>query len=259
MPEGPEAYIVSKYLEKLFLNKNITGITSNTKTKVDIPKESKIIECTAYGKIIILKTEDFYMHIHLGITGWLVPKQPRIYKYIFHFGKKDMYLQDRRRFSSIKIYNEEKHLEEISKMGINILSKEFTVEAFEKIIKSKKKNICSLIMDQKVFSGIGNYIKNEALYLSRISPYRNSSKIEDKEIICLYLSIRFVTFSNLVDWHYDYKIRISEEINSLLPEYLEVPYNYYVFEREKDIFKNKVLFDKTHCGRRTYYVKEIQK
>lgn len=259
MPESPEAYILSKYIEKLFLNKKITGITSNTKTKVDIPIESEIIECNSYGKIIIIVTKDFYMHIHLGITGWFVPKKPRIFKYIFHFSKKDIYLQDTRRFSSIKILNRDEHLNHLSKYGVNILSESFTSDIFYKTLSVSNRNICSILMDQKIFSGIGNYIKNEALYLAEISPYRKSSSIPELKILNLWSAIRFVSFSNLVDWHNDYKVKLSEDIKKILPEYLEVPYKYYVFEREKDIYKNKVIFDKKHCGRRTFYVKEIQK
>ena len=259
MPEGPEAYIMSKFIEKNSLNKLFFSITSNTKTKVDLPKESKVINCNSHGKVIFIKTEDYYVHIHLGITGWLVPKKPRIYKYILHFEGKDLYLQDRRRFSSIKILSEENHYKEINKLGLNLLSSEFNLENFSKIVKSKKKNICSLIMDQNIFAGIGNYIKNEALYLSKISPYRKSSDLNDDEILALFLSILFVTYSNLVEWHDSYKIKISSELEILIPDYLENPYDFYVYEKEKDYLKNKVKFDKTHCGRRTFYVTEIQK
>lgn len=259
MPEGPEAYIMSKFIEKNSLNKLFTSITSNTKSKVDLPKESKVIYCNAHGKVIYIKTEDYYVHIHLGITGWLVLKKPRIYKYILHFEGKNLYLQDRRRFSSIKIFNEENHKKELNKLGINLLSDKFNIENFSEIIKLKKKNICSLIMDQNIFAGIGNYIKNEALYLSKISPYRKSSDLNDLEILSLFMSILFVTYSNLVEWHDSYNIKISSNIEVLIPDYIENPYNFYVYEKEKDYLKNKVKFDKTHCGRRTFYVPEVQK
>lgn len=259
MPEGPEAYIMSKFIEKNSKNKLFTSITSNTKSKVDLPIPSKVINCNAHGKVIYIQTEDYFVHIHLGITGWFVQKKPRIYKYVIHFEEKDLYLQDRRRFSSMKILNKKEHEEEINKLGTNLLSENFNIDNFSKIIKSKKKNICSLIMDQNIFAGIGNYIKNEALYISKISPYRKSSDLKDEEIMSLFLSIIFVTYSNLVEWHDSYSIKITKELERLTPEYIENPYNYYVYEREKDDLKNKVKFDKTHCGRRTFFVTEIQK
>ena len=71
--------------------------------------------------------------------------------------------------------------------------------------------------------------------------------------------IKFVSFSNLVDWHIEYKIKISKDLKDLLPEKLDVPYEFYIFEKEYDSKGNKITFDKSHCGRRTYYVKKIQK
>ena len=68
--------------------------------------------------------------------------------------------------------NEKEHLKFSNSLGVDILTDKFTLEYFSKIIKSKNKNICSLILDQKYFAGLGNYIKNDALYLSRIHPNR---------------------------------------------------------------------------------------
>ena len=260
MPEGPEAYIMSKYLEKYILNKKFVSITSNTKTKVDLPNKSSVIKLESYGKVITIITKDYYVNIHLGITGWLVTKKPKIYKYVLNFSNKSFYLQDRRRFSSIKIFKKEDHINYInSKYGVDILSKEFTYKKFKSYFINTNKNICSLLLDQKYFAGLGNYIKNEALYLSKISPLRKTSTLKEYQLKRLFNMIKFVSFSNLVDWHIEYKIKISKDLKDLLPEKLDVPYEFYIFEKEYDSKGNKITFDKSHCGRRTYYVKKIQK
>jgi formamidopyrimidine-DNA glycosylase len=259
MPEGPEILISSSYLNKFVKGKNFIKITSNTKTKRDLPKKSKVINVYSFGKIIIIETKDYFVHVHFGITGWLVRSKPRIYKYILHFGNYKFYLQDRRRFSSIKILNEDSHNNEINKLGIDILSDNFTFLNFINLTKNKKQNICSFLLDQKKFSGLGNYIKNEVLYLSKVSPFRKVNNLSDKELKIIYDNIRFVSFSNVVDWFKEYKIKLPDKIKKLLPKKLEVPYNFHVYEREYDDFNNKVIFNKTHCGRRTFYVKEVQK
>ena len=259
MPEGPEVYISSKFLEKYIKNNNFTKITSNTKTKVDLPKTLKILEFTSFGKVIILISNDYIIHIHLGITGWFVKKKPRIFKYILHFENKKIYLQDRRRFSSIKIFTKGQHIEQLKKYGVDILSHNFTFEYFYRTFKKYKKYVCALLMDQKIFAGLGNYIKNEALYLSKISPYRKTHTLTDNELYLLHKKIKFVAFSNLVDWHNEYNIKISNKLKLLLPKKLLVPYEFFIFDKEKDKNNYDIIFDKKHCGRRTYYVKEIQK
>jgi formamidopyrimidine-DNA glycosylase len=259
MPEGPEALISSSYLYSIAKGKNFTRITSNTKSTRDLPKKSKILNIYSYGKVIIVKTEDYYVHIHLGMRGWFVPKKPKIYKYILHFGNSKIYLQDTRRFSSIKILNEEQHLENLNKFGVDILSENFTLKNFMNLAKNKMKNICSFLLDQKNFAGLGNYIKNESLYLSKISPFRKTNTLSELELKRLYEKIKFVSFSNVVDWYNDYELKVPNYIKKLIPKKIMVPYEYFVYDREVDNYKNEVIFNKTHCGRRTYYVPKIQK
>lgn len=258
MPEGPEILISSAFLNQFVKNKIFTKITSNTKSKRELPKKSKVINVYSYGKVIIIQTKDYYVHVHFGITGWLVRNKPRIYKYILHFGNYKFYLQDTRRFSSIKILNEENHNKEIYKLGIDILSENFTFKNFMNLTKNKQQNICSFLLDQKNFSGLGNYIKNEVLYLSKVSPLRKVSDLSNLEIKRIYNNIKFVSFSNVVEWFNEYEISLPNYIKKLLPKKLKVPYEYYVYEREYDDKNNKVIFNKTHCGRRTFYVKEVQ-
>ena len=259
MPEGPEVYISAAYLNKKVRNLNFTKIYSNTKSVVHLPKISKIVDITSYGKLIIIKTNDYYVHIHFGITGWLVNKKPKIYKYILYFEDKVFYLQDRRRFSYIKIRDYNLHVKEINKYGVDILSKCFTLEYFINLAQKSNRNICAWLLDQKYFAGLGNYIKNEALYLSKISPFRKINTISIKNLELLYNMIKFVSFSNLVDWFNEYKIKIPDTIKCLLPEKLDVPYEFYVYDRLVDNYKNKIIYNKTHCGRRTFYVESLQK
>ena len=35
---------------------------------------------------------------------------------------------------------------------------------------SKRRNICNVLLDQKLFPGVGNYLKSEILYKSEIHP-----------------------------------------------------------------------------------------
>ena len=85
-------------------------------------------------------------------------------------------------------------------------------------------------MQITLVSGLGNYIKNDALYLSRIHPNRKSNSLTNKEIKLLYNNILFVTFSNLVEWYKEYKIKLPKNLNNLIPKKILVPYKFFVFE-----------------------------
>jgi formamidopyrimidine-DNA glycosylase len=259
MPEGPEVNINAAFLKSKFKNKNFTKIISNTKSIRELPNVSKVVDVFSKGKFIIIQTKDYYVYVHFGITGWFTQEKPKIYKYVLQFENSKIYLQDRRRFSSIKIMNEKEYLKFSNSLGVDILTDKFTLEYFSNIIKSKKKNICSLLLDQKYFAGLGNYIKNDALYLSKVSPNRKSNTLSDKEIKLIYHNIIFITFSNLVEWYKKYKLKLSKNLKILIPDKINVPYNFFVFDREYDDYGNKITFIKNLCGRRTFYVDKLQK
>ena len=266
MPEGPEALINAQYVRKRFKGWSLDAIESNTKTKRDVPTKSILVDVYSKGKVIVLQTSSFYLHIHLGISGWLVPRKPRIYKYALTFSNKNrkssstIYIKDRRRFSSINVYTKEEHDVALHQIGVDILSADFTLDYFQSILVSRKRNICALLMDQTLCAGLGNYIKNEALYLAKVSPLRKSNDLQADEINALWKSIRWVSFSNVLSWFEDYNIRVPAKIKARCPsDQLLVPYMYFVYNREKDRKGNPVKFIKSCGGRRTYYVPKLQK
>lgn len=169
--------INTQYIRKRFKGWTLSSIGSNTKTKRkrNIPTKSVVINAFSKGKIIVIQTASFYLHIHLGISGWLVPRKPKIYKYALELCNNDRksitYIKDRRSFSSINVYQAE-HLTALDTIGVDILSTEFTLDYFQTILLSRKRNICALLMDQTLYTGLGNYIKNEA----QVYPAQNKTK-----------------------------------------------------------------------------------
>ena len=260
MPEGPELYFLSEELKNTLKNQSFEKIISNTKSVVILPKKSKIIDIYSYGKNLIIKTKDYSILIHLGITGWLQVEKPKIIKYILEFSKTTYYLNDRRRFSKLMVFQNDEELNSyLSKFGVDILSPEFTFDYFENIIKSKKKLLCNLLLDQAYFAGLGNYIKNDALYLSKIHPDKKSNNLNENEIKDLYKNITIIAFSNLLTHLKNINLKIPLKLKKIIPNKLFVPYKFFVYEQEYDYKGNKVFFIKNHCGRRTFYVPSIQK
>lgn len=252
MPEGPEIYYLATYLKSKILKKTFTCIVSNTKTERDLPKKSVVVDVQSKGKIVWIKTKDYYVHLHMGISGWLVEDKPKIYKYVLEFGDLKIYLKDQRRFSSVDIFNEKQHKKSLDELGTDILTKKFTLTVFKDALKDSSRNVSALLMDQSVFSGIGNYIRNDALYLSKIKPTRKVSDISDDEAETLYNKIRFVAFSNAIEWLKNDNLKIPKSLKSIAPKKLSIPYRFRIYEREK-IGNKKVKFSKV-AGRNTYSV-----
>ena len=80
-----------------------------------------------------------------------------------------------------------------------MLNDETTFDIFKKNMKKKineNKPISQILMDQKHVSGVGNYIKSESLYISKISPHRKLKDINEDELKSLFNAIKKVIVSS---------------------------------------------------------------
>ncbi|WP_223226016.1 bifunctional DNA-formamidopyrimidine glycosylase/DNA-(apurinic or apyrimidinic site) lyase [Sporomusa sp. GT1] len=79
---------------------------------------------------------------------------------------------------------------ELSGLGPEPLSPEFTPEEFLNLLSKRKGMIKPLLMDQAFLAGIGNVYSNETLFCSRIRPERKAAALTTTEKINLYHCIR---------------------------------------------------------------------
>lgn len=262
MPEGPEIRYIANLCKKYLIGKTLESIVSNSDTKVKLPKKSKLIDVESKGKQLVLIFEDFWFFIHFGLTGWLTFADAKYPRYELHFNDITVYIDDSRRFSKLKIYESENSYNKVlNKLGVDIFSDEFTEEFFLESFGKTKKAIVAFLMDQSKFSGIGNYIKNESLYLSGISPKRKTDKITDEEKSKLFKSILHVAYSNFVENMELNKIKLdkndSKRLNQLKIK-VSSPYKFNVYGRDEYDLKGNKLTIENIGGRTTYYVKTLQ-
>ena len=266
MPEAPEVKYLSLYLQHELIKPQpyrctFIKIDSNTKSVVDLPECVKVMDITTYGKVMTIETvasdlSPIYINIHLGLTGWLRKSKPKIYKYVLNFKlendaetiKKKFYLSDTRRFSKIWITNEP-----IDKTVIEIFDPKFTKDLFYETLRAKKKNICAALLDQKLFVGIGNYIKNDALFQSRISPFKRCNELTKHQLYCLHKNILIISYSSLFS-QCGYR---CIDVHSIDDTQLMIPYRFIVYDQT--MYQNEQVTFVRHFGRKTYYVESLQK
>lgn len=256
MPEGPEIVLMEKYIRSLLFDKRLNEIESNTNNVVNLPSKQKVIDTGKKGKLFWLKTRTYYLHIHLGLTGWLKTDKPDVYKYAIHTKNISVYIEDQRRFSSLKVMNEREHNDALSKLGVDIFSRQFTVNYLRDILHNRSINICSFLLSQDKICGVGNYIKSESLYIAGISPKKKSDKIPMDKIRRLHKAIRYVSFSNALSWLKNYDI--DDDLDDLdVPTDAVDDYILRVYHKKKDPEGNNVIEEKIG-GRDTFYVPHKQ-
>ncbi len=266
MPEGPEILYFATVLGKKLKDSTITNIKSYTDKPAIIPKDyiGKVELVNCKGKLLWIKvtgkTQDYYIHIHFGISGWLEFDKPdKNIKFEFEITKKDksfgLYMEDQRRFSIVRVYNLESHNKIIDDLGVDIYSPEFTRELFLKTVKEKNMLLAAFLLNQHIFCGIGNYIKNDSIYLSHIKVKSKTSDLDDNQISKLYSNILFIAYSVLYELLQESKAEkyLDKNKKTNQPEKLKVPYDFAVYSREKSIKGEKITKLKIG-GRDTYAV-----
>lgn len=101
---------------------------------------------------------------------------------------------DLRKFGKIILSdtNEVGNIEEIKSLGVDAMSREFTLEKLNDILNEKKTKIKLLLMDQSKVAGIGNIYASEILYEAGILPTRPADKISREERKKLFSAIKKV-------------------------------------------------------------------
>ena len=214
MPELPEVEIVKKSLKKNVKDKKILDvivINRNLRFKVDkdfekILKNRKIKKVDRYAKNIILELNgNIYVIIHLGMTGTFhlirnnILKNTNLSFYqskdlpikhnhiVLIFKKFRVIYNDPRRFGFFKLFKDKESFNlYLKNIGYEPFDKNFNLKYLKKRILFRKKCIKSILLDQKIISGIGNIYANEILFHSGLNPRKKGLNLKDLELKYLY-------------------------------------------------------------------------
>ena len=95
-----------------------------------------------------------------------------------------LYFYDVLSFGTLKIIDNKSDLDKkLNSIGPDIMDHNTTYEVFLEQIKKKKnldKYVGNVIVNQKVISGIGNYLRSDILWLCHISPFRKVKDLKDE-------------------------------------------------------------------------------
>ena len=268
MPEGPEILFCATFYKKYLDNSIITDVTSYTSKKITLPDDyiGKVLDVDCKGKLMWFHVsgknkKTFYIHIHYGLKGWITSEEDaRNIKYMFSINNQsNLYLDDAINYSSVSILNELEHEKIIDGLGVDIFSSKFTLELFKKEITKRKSLLAGFILNQKIFAGIGNYIKNESIYMSKLNIHIKTNQLSDDDIDKLYKNILYVSYSQLITLIKKANLKKSNiNKNKLknMPKQTNSNYVYKIYKRNETDDGQLVIKTKV-SGRDSYSTKEL--
>lgn len=135
--------------------------------------------------------ETWHMHSTYGMSGgWYISPSKHTAFIVetqvdSNGSKKKLFFNDPRHFGTLKfIKGDQQHHRKLKTLGPCVLGGNLSPGLFaEKILKKPNRTIAEALMDQSTLAGIGNYLKSEILYRTRISPWRQVTDITQQEYI----------------------------------------------------------------------------
>ena len=181
MPEGPSIlYLKNKLLP--FKGKTVKMAGGYGKMPVDWIQNKKLLDIITWGKHVLFVFNNGTVRVHLGLFGEIMINEKKKVNasFFLHFanGEINGYV--------VRAQKIEKPLEEVYDWKVDIMSPMFDKVHVKKLLKKyADKPIDDVLMNQDIFSGVGNKIRNEALYRSAIHPESITGKIPAAKITAL--------------------------------------------------------------------------
>ncbi len=269
MPEGPEVRRTVDALAATFLNKEVSRLDflSGRYKKKDfrgyldfceeVPRLVTAVSCK--GKFIyFLFADGSSLWNTLGMSGYWSHKKGRHARAVMTLKTgESMFYNDMRNFGTFRFSNDQEELEKkLSTLGPDLLSEEVNVENFiSRFLSGKRKTkpIAQNLMDQSVVSGIGNYLKAEILYATRMSPHRLCENISEREYVSLLNASR-----DIMRLSYESGGATIRNYRGANGENGVYTRRFAVYNQGSDPLGNEVVKEKTADKRTTHWVPKLQ-
>lgn len=271
MPEIVEVEIITTWLDKHHRG----CIIRNASHYTDVINNTVIDNVSRKGKQIFFRLNNrgtlFYLNSRLGLQGKWSHSPGNNTRFWLELEKQDiiikdnkfelitenliLYNDDSQNFGDVELLSEKGYQNKLRKIGPDFLNDKITLEMWMNKLKYKRisnKQICDFLLEQSYFSGIGNYLKADILYHSKIKPDRTLNTLTDLEIETLLNSSFYI-----IGLAYKYGGLTIKSFWS--PDGAKGMYPTLVYNRKTDSYGNKV--EKSHFddNRTTHWVPAIQR
>ncbi len=240
--EGPQIQMYATRLRG-YVGWTIANLVGERAHAVDSLQGCKIKDAQAFGKLLFVsfKDTDVLLRIHCLMFGDIRFDQIRPGKRL----TLDIYVTKRNQSANIRVYLGSTRLTSSSELDPAVMRRDIAGGRqptlwLMRAVQTERSNtlVCDALLDQNWFPGLGNKIRNEALFMSRLHPELRLSQLTTEELRKLAKSIR--TFTR----HFESRVT---EVND------RPPLDYQIFRKRRcrrcgGSVRNEVLGElQRHC------------
>src|SRR5829696_2821333 len=174
--EGPSLYLAARQL-KPFRGKTGLSVSGNTKIEKERMLQKKVKTIFSWGKHLVIQFDEFALRTHFLLFGTFEASVNNATLTGDYQRSYTPRLQLDFENGNIKLFNcsvkflETRNAKASYDLTIDIMSPKWDPDqASDSIVSKPEVEIADLLLDQEIFAGVGNIIKNEVLWRVCIHP-----------------------------------------------------------------------------------------
>ena len=242
MPEGPSIVILKELVSPFIKGKKITSVRGNAKIDMHLLEGKKIQSVRSWGKHFLICLPDTTIRVHFLLFGsYSIDEQTkpdRSLRLMIEAGKHAVY------FYTCSVRLLEGKIDELYDWDADVMSDEWNpLKARKKLKALPDMMACDALLNQEIFAGSGNIIKNEVLYRIRLHPETLIKNIPPRKLSELIREARNYSF-DFLRWKKEYTLR-----------------KHWLAHTKKTCQRCDLPFIKKYCGktkRRTFFCENCQ-
>ena len=202
MPEGP-SIIILKDLVKKFTGRKVLQVAGNTTIEKDRLAGCQVKVFRSWGKHFLICFPRLTLRVHFLLFGsYSIDEQtkphPRLH---LKFANGDLYLYT----CSLRIL--EGSPDDVYDWTADVMSDLWDPAAARRKLRAiPDMLVCDALLDQDIFAGVGNIIKNEVLFRIRVHPESLVGSLPPRKLGELVREARNYSF-DFLDWKRQYQLR----------------------------------------------------
>lgn len=241
MPEGPSIVLLKEAVQD-FKGKKIISAYGNTKAfDLIILEGKKIVDFKSWGKHFLICFSKFTIRIHFLLFGSFSVNEERNKPVRLGLNFKNGFIN----FFSCSVKIMEENPDDVYDWTSDVMSDSWNAQkAKSKLMKLSGTPACDALLNQEIFAGVGNIIKNEVLFRIRLHPLSQIHKIPSYKLKKLIAEARHYSF-DFLRWKKVYELK-----------------KHYLIYNKKICPRCNIPVTRRHLGkfkRRSFYCEKCQK
>jgi len=202
MPEGPSIVILKDEARSL-VGRRIVAVEGNTRIDKERLLGERIVALRSWGKHFLVELPTFALRVHFMMFGSYridarKEAEPRL-GLRFRKGEFNLYT------CSVRYIDDP--LDEVYDWSADVMSDTWDAAAARRKLRAMPETlVCDALLDQNVFAGVGNIIKNEVLFRIRLHPLSTVGALPARKLAQLVDEARRYSF-DFLEWKRAFVLR----------------------------------------------------